>query len=99
MYVDWVRVLAPVGADRALPPTSITLPATASATVAGGKITLTPTITPVDAHDKAIYWTTGNAAVATVGGGYVTPVSAGTATITATVWNGLSAACVVTVTA
>ena len=97
MLVDWVRVLAPAG-EMATPPAGIALPATTSATVGGGKVVLTPTITPSRAHDQAVYWTTSHPSVASVGGGYVMPVSAGTATITATLWNGVSASSIVTVT-
>ena len=60
--------------------------------------TLTATIKPSNATDKTITWTTSNSAVATVDGGVVTAVKAGTATITATA-GGYSASCVVTVEA
>lgn len=46
--------------------------------------TLRATISPSDAADKSITWSTDNAAVATVYGGVVTGISGGTATITAT---------------
>jgi hypothetical protein len=61
---------------------------------------LTVNITPVDATDQAVYWTSDNTAVATVGSnGIVTGLCAGTANITATtVEGGLSATSAVTVT-
>ena len=61
---------------------------------------LTASITPVDATDQAVCWTSGNTAVATVGSnGIVTGFYAGTANITATtVEGGLSATSAVTVT-
>lgn len=59
--------------------------------------TLTATVTPGNADDaKNITWQTSDAAVATVTNGVVTPVGAGTATITATC-GGKSATCTVTV--
>jgi len=68
--------------------TGITLPATASMTVGGDALTLTPTVLPADAKDKTVTWTTSDASVATVTNGVVTAVGAGTATITATATNG-----------
>ncbi|MEX0273467.1 MAG: malectin domain-containing carbohydrate-binding protein [Flavobacteriaceae bacterium] len=51
----------------------------------GGTGTLTPTVTPSDATDKSLSWSSTDTDVATVdGSGVVTGVSQGTATITAT---------------
>lgn len=63
---------------------SITLSQT-SATIAVGQepLTLTATISPDNAADKTITWTTSDASVATVNNGKVTAVNIGTATITA----------------
>lgn len=59
---------------------------------------LTATITPSDATDKKLTWTSSNESVATVDqSGKVTAVSAGIATITATSNNGKTATCAVTV--
>ena len=61
-------------------------------------LTLKATITPSNATDKTIKWTTSNKKVATVNSkGVVTPVGKGTATITAKTENGLTAKCKVTV--
>ena len=60
--------------------------------------TLIANITPSDATNKAIIWTSSDNNVATVSGGKITAVASGTATITAkTVNGGYTASCVVTV--
>lgn len=67
-------------------------------TIATGKsITLTATVSPSNASNKTITWSTNNSSVATVSNGTVTGKSAGTVTITATSNNGKSASCTVTV--
>lgn len=66
----------------------------------GSSSTLTATVAPENATNKAVTWTTDNAEVATVADGVVTAVAEGTATITATtVDGGFTASCAVTVTA
>lgn len=59
--------------------------------------TITATVYPEDATIKSLVWTSSNNSVATVSGGVVTGRSKGTATITATSNNGITATCVVTV--
>ncbi|MDR2887286.1 MAG: Ig-like domain-containing protein [Bacteroidales bacterium] len=68
---------------------------------AGGSGTLVATISPADAENKAVTWSSSNGAVATVDqNGAVTAVAAGTATITVTTADGgFTAGCVVTVKA
>ena len=51
--------------------------------VEGDKATLTATVTPDNATDKAVTWTSSDEAIATVANGEVTAVKEGTATITA----------------
>ena len=53
-----------------------------------GSVTLTPTISPSNATNKNVTWSTSNSSVATVTNGVVTGVSAGTATITVTTVDG-----------
>jgi len=66
--------------------------------MAGGTETLTATVTPDDAANKAVTWSSNNAAVATVNNGTVTAIAAGSATITVTTVDGnKTAACEVTV--
>ena len=64
----------------------------------GESETLAATVTPENAENKSITWSSNNEAVATVdANGTVTAKSAGTAVITATSTNGKSAGCTVTV--
>jgi len=55
------------------------------------------TITPENATDKNVTWSSSNSAVATVEEGVVTALAAGSTTITATTANGKTASCTVTV--
>ena len=79
--------------------TGITLSESSITLVAGGETTtLTATVTPDNATDKTVTWTSSNTSVATVEDGVVTPVAAGTATITAKAGD-QTATCTVTVQA
>lgn len=62
-------------------------PATASIEV-GENVTLTAEVSPSDATNKTVTWTTSASSVATVSDGVVTGVSVGTARITATTQDG-----------
>ena len=75
----------------------ITLDQTAATLVEGETITLVATVTPDEATDKSVTWTTSDEAVATVDEeGVVTAISAGVATITAKAGD-VEATCEVTV--
>lgn len=63
--------------------------------IAGGR-QLTATVTPDNADDKTVTWSSSNGDVATVSGGFVVAQGVGTATITAQA-GGKSATCTVTV--
>ena len=64
----------------------------------GDIVQLTATITPQDASNKKVTWTSDNEEVATVENGKVTARKSGTATITASVENGeIKATCKITV--
>ncbi len=79
--------------------TSVTLDKTILTLDVGGSDTLTATVKPDNATNKAVTWSTSNKNVATVNNGVVTAVGAGTATITAAAsdGSGKTATCEVTV--
>ena len=78
--------------------TGISLNKTSAEMTVGDKLTLTATVTPSNASNKNVSWTSSNTSVATVSNGTVTAVREGTATITAkTADGGKTASCVVTV--
>ncbi|MGM9641413.1 MAG: S8 family serine peptidase [Faecousia sp.] len=83
-----------------LAPNGVRIPERSLAVV-GEPLTLKAAVLPVSVAqvDQSLTWTTSDASVATVENGVVTPVSAGTVTITATTVNGCSDSCVVTVLA
>ena len=80
-YDDVAVRFEKAGAD--VPATGVTLDKTALSLTEGESATLTATVEPENATDKAIVWTSSDNAVATVENGVVTAVKAGTATITA----------------
>lgn len=78
--------------------TGVTLNKNNTTIYTGRTETLTATIQPADATNKAVTWTSDNTGVATVNNGVVTGVSVGSATITAkTADGGFTATCTVTV--
>ena len=74
-------------------------PSTLQLDVGGAGATMTASVSPANATNKAVTWSSSNTGVATVSSsGLVTPISSGTATITATTSDGgFTAACAVTV--
>ena len=79
--------------------TKVTLNKTSASIKKGDKLQLSATVLPQTAADKSIQWESSEQAVATVDNkGVVTAVSAGSAKITATAANGISAYCMITVT-
>ena len=81
--------------------TGVTLDkATLALTVGGATGTLVETVAPADASNTSVTWSSSAETVATVAGGVVTPVAAGTADITVTTVDGsLTDTCAVTVSA
>lgn len=87
----WIQ--APVDVE------SVSLNKSTATIVIGESITLTAAISPANATNSTITWSTDNSSVVTVSNGIVTGKSIGTGTITATSNNGKSASCAVTVKA
>ena len=86
--------------ETTIPVSSITLSQTTATLTEGETLTLTATVTPDDATDKSITWSSSNTNVASVDAdGKVTAKAEGTATITATANDGcgVKASCEVTV--
>lgn len=84
---------------KAISVTGVSLDVTSTEMSIGGTKTLTPTISPSNATNKNVTWTSSNTSVATVSGGVVTAKAAGSATITVkTVDGNKTATCSVTVT-
>ncbi len=79
--------------------TSISISNTSLALDVGQTSVLSAAVSPSDATNKNITWSSNNKSVATVENGKVTAVGAGTACITAASYNGKTAVCTVTVTA
>ena len=86
--------------EPAVPVTSITLNKTnATLTIGGNKEALTVTVSPANATDKSVTWSSDKEVVATVDkNGVVTALTLGTATITATANDGSGAKATFTVT-
>ncbi|MDR1321078.1 MAG: cell wall-binding repeat-containing protein [Gracilibacteraceae bacterium] len=86
------------GGPGSVPLQSVSLDRTALTLTVGATGTLNVSYSPADTTDsKTVNWTSSAPNVATVTGGVVTAVSAGTATVTATVGD-KTASCLVTVT-
>lgn len=68
--------------------TGITLNASSGELTVGGEVTLTPTVLPSTASNKAVTWSSSKPAVASVNNGLVKALTEGTATITATTVDG-----------
>ena len=92
-----VTVQASTVVPTTINPTGITLSKTSTTIKVGANETITATVLPSNATNKTVTWTTSNASVATVSGGKITAIKAGTATITAKTSNGKTATCKVTV--
>lgn len=77
--------------------TDISLSHTSISLTAGQTFSLSATISPSNATNKSVTWTSSNSAVATVSRGVVKAKKAGTATVYAVSSNGKKASCTVTV--
>jgi uncharacterized protein YjdB len=80
--------------------TSVSVSPTSVSIVEGTSATVTATVLPEDADNKAVAWGSANDAVATVAAGVITGIAPGTTTVTVTTADGgRTAAVAVTVTA
>ena len=77
--------------------TGVSLDKTTLSLTVGEETTLVATVTPSDAQDKTLTWTSSNPSVASVEGGKVKALAAGSTSITVSTSNGKSAQCSVTV--
>lgn len=68
--------------------TGVTLNANSGTLNPGGTTTLTATVAPANATNKALVWSSSNSGVATVNNGVVSAVAVGSATITVTTQDG-----------
>ena len=92
-----ITVIEP--APEVIEVTSVSLNKTSLTLEIGESEILTATVLPNNATDKSVTWTSSDQAVAMVANGEVTAVGSGIATITATVSNGKTAICRITVNA
>ncbi len=74
-----------------VPVTGISVSKSSVSILEGNSEKVTAKVTPDNATNKIVTWTSSNPAVATVAGGKITGVSVGTATITVKTSNGLTA--------
>lgn len=98
VVITFNRATGEVKATVGIPVNGISLDQTAAGMMVGDSVTLNATVTPADATDNTVTWSSSDETVATVSGGTVTGKAAGTAVITATA-GGFSASCNVTVVA
>lgn len=82
---------------RPVDPTSVTLSAGSLTLKVGESTNLTATVSPSNATDKSVTWSSTRSEIASVSDGKVTALKEGFAIITAKTSNGLSADCLVTV--
>jgi len=81
-----------------IPVSSVSLSQTSVSLIVGGSVDLTATVSPSNASNKTVTWSSSNTSVATVSNGTVTAKATGTATITVTTADGgKTATCSVTV--
>jgi len=99
VYYDRVFVMLPY--TSSVKPTSVSLDKTRLTLIEGNIYILEATVSPSNASDKSVTWSSSNTGVATVtdsdGSGFVQTKKAGSAKITATTSNGKTASCSITV--
>ncbi|MDR1156188.1 MAG: SUMF1/EgtB/PvdO family nonheme iron enzyme [Bacteroidales bacterium] len=93
----FAAVFVSCGEDEPVQATDVTLDKSTLTLTVGATETLKATVTPDNAADKTLTWTSSAPAIATVEDGLVRAVAKGAATITAVTANGKTAICAVTV--
>ena len=86
-----------VNVKKKIQPEKIALNQTSVNMIKGETVTLIATVTPTNAYDRTVKWTSDHPGVATVSNGVVKAVGAGNAEITTRTVNGLIAKCTVNV--
>ncbi|MCL2212704.1 MAG: CotH kinase family protein, partial [Oscillospiraceae bacterium] len=94
-----VTVTVPTNVTAVILPTGITVSQNNLTLTTATSHTVTANITPQNAANRAVTWTSSNNAVASVINGRITAVAPGSATITASTHNGITARVTVTVNA
>jgi len=98
MYVDYVRVWEKIESDD-IEVTGVSVSSSTKNLNTGASFTLVPTVSPQNATNKSVTFSSSKTSVATVtSSGVVTAKSVGTAIITVTTTNGKTAKCTVNVT-
>lgn len=91
------KLIKPSSGTTTVAVSSVSLNKTSVSLNVGGTTTLTATVSPSNATNKTITWSTSNSSIATVSNGKITAKAKGTATITAKSNNGKTATCNVTI--
>ena len=92
-------VITAIASEKVIPVDKIELSQTSASMNTGDMLTLTATITPANATNKSINWSSNSDSVRVSSSGVVNAISAGNAVITAKTNNGKTATCQITVTA
>ena len=98
-YREWGRPIRPVYAIPMISVNGIVLSQQSLQMTEGNVVTITATISPSNAFNKEVIWSSSNTDVATVSNGVITAISAGEAiiTVTAADGSGVTSQCAVTV--
>ena len=100
LYFDDIVFYSNTPAEEEVKVTGVTLSTDSVSVEEGATENITATVSPAGATNRSVKWSSSDDTIATVSGGKITGVKAGTATITVTTSDGgFTASCEVTVTA